>query len=64
MMTRKDYVETASILADSRETLLSLGVLGEIVFERLVDDFVEMFEADNERFIVDKFVDACWEDNE
>ena len=63
MMTRKDYVETASILADSRDSLLSLGVDGEIIFENLVGDFIEMFQADNERFIVSKFAKACWGEN-
>jgi hypothetical protein len=61
MMTRKDYVETASILAESRDALLSLGADGEIIFENLVSDFIEMFQADNDRFIVSKFADACWE---
>lgn len=59
-MTRKDYVETANILADSRDALLSLGIDGELIFENLVGDFIEMFQADNDRFIVDKFADACW----
>lgn len=61
MMTRKDYVETAKILADSRESLLSLGLEGEQIFENLVSDFISMFQDDNERFIVSKFADACWE---
>ena len=63
MMTRKDYVETANILAESRDALLSLGVDGEIIFENLVSDFIEMFQNDNERFIVSKFADACWGGN-
>ncbi len=61
MMTRKDYVYTASILADSREGLLSLGHEGEVVFETLVVDFAEMFKNDNDRFLSGKFFDACWE---
>lgn len=64
MMTRKDYVETASILADSRETLLALGENGYEIFEDLVGDFIEMFQADNDRFIVSKFAKACWGENE
>lgn len=60
MMTRKDYVETARILADSRDSLLSLGLEGEQIFENLVSDFITMFQDDNERFIVSKFADACW----
>lgn len=63
MMTRKDYVETANILANSRDGLLSLGIDGEIIFENLVGDFIEMFQADNDRFIVSKFADACWGEN-
>ena len=63
MMTRKDYVETANILADSRESLLALGLEGEQIFENLVSDFIEMFQNDNERFIVSKFADACWGGN-
>jgi hypothetical protein len=63
MMTRKDYVETANILADNRDALLSFGVDGEAIFENLVSDFIEMFQNDNERFIVSKFADACWGGN-
>ena len=63
MMTRKDYVETASILAGIRDVLTSLGVAGEQIFSDLVRDFAEMFEDDNERFIRSKFIDACWERN-
>lgn len=63
MMTRKDYVETANILAESRDALLSLGIDGEIIFENLVGDFIEMFQNDNERFIVSKFAKACWGEN-
>jgi hypothetical protein len=63
MMTRKDYVATAEILAESREGLLSMGLDGERIFESLVSDFISMFQEDNERFIVSKFADACWEGN-
>ena len=62
-MTRKDYIETASILAESRESLLSLGLEGEQIFENLVSDFISMFQNDNERFLVSKFADACWGGN-
>lgn len=61
MMTRKDYVETANILADSRDALLSLGVEGEQIFSDLADNFAEMFKNDNDRFLSGKFFDACWE---
>ena len=53
MMTRKDYVETANILA---------GYSGEIhpqVFEDLVEGFAQYFQADNERFDKARFEKAC-----
>jgi hypothetical protein len=61
MMTRKDYVSTAEILADIRDGLESLGVEGEQIFSDLVNDFAEMFKDDNDRFLSGKFFDACWE---
>jgi hypothetical protein len=63
MMTRKDYVSTANILAGVRESLLSLGAEGEDIFSNLVADFAEMFEEDNERFQSERFDNACWEEN-
>lgn len=60
MMTRKDYVATANILAGVRESILSLGAEGENVFGLLVADFAEMFENDNERFDSVRFDNACW----
>jgi hypothetical protein len=64
MMTRKDYVETARILAGVRESILSLGAEGEDIFANLVADFAEMFENDNERFQGERFDNACWEESE
>jgi len=49
MMTRKDYVATAEIL-NSYGTEMKIEVL-----EDLVQDFIEMFSADNERFDSDRF---------
>ena len=63
MMTRKDYVETANILASIRDGLISLGKEGEDIFSNLVADFAEMFENDNERFQAERFDNACWGDN-
>jgi len=60
MMTRKDYVATSNILANARESLLSLGEEGSNIFLNLVADFVEMFEEDNERFQAERFDNACW----
>lgn len=53
MMTRKDYVATAEILN-------SYGADMRIeVFEDLVNDFSEMFYADNEKFDSDRFWEEC-----
>jgi len=54
MMTRKDYVATAEIL-NSYATEMKLEVL-----EDLVNDFIEMFAADNERFDSDRFWEECF----
>ena len=61
MMTRKDYVSTAEILAENRDALESLGLEGEQIFSDLVNNFAEMFADDNDRFLSGKFFDACWE---
>jgi hypothetical protein len=61
MMTRKDYVETADILAGVRPALESLGLAGEQIFSDLANDFAEMFANDNDRFQSGRFFDACWE---
>lgn len=53
MMTRKDYVKTANILK---------GFSDEIhpeVFQDLVEEFAEYFQADNENFKKDIFENAC-----
>jgi hypothetical protein len=54
MMTRKDYVATAEIL-NSYGTEIRTDVL-----EDLVQDFIEMFSADNERFDSDRFWEECF----
>jgi len=54
MMTRKDYVSTAEII-NSYASEIKLEVL-----EDLVNDFIEMFAADNERFDSDRFWDECF----
>lgn len=56
MMTRKDYVATAEILNSY------VHDLSAPIFDCLVEDFAAMFAEDNERFLIDKFVDACWGD--
>ena len=53
MMTRKDYVETASILNKFINKIDSLD------FQDLVFEFSEWFASDNPRFDEDKFYSAC-----
>ena len=54
MMTRKDYVAVAEILADFKD-----GINNQIVFEDLVDEFADFFSSDNPNFKLDKFREAC-----
>ena len=54
MMTRKDYVSTAEILKGH------LQDIDDTTFDSLVESFAVMFREDNDRFITEKFVDACW----
>ena len=49
MMTRKDYVSTAEILAYVSDKT------HPAVFSKMVNDFAEMFAKDNPRFDVTKF---------
>lgn len=63
MMTRKDYVSTASILnnylkrnnSESHPQLVA-------EFDELVNDFISFFENDNARFDSEKFWEACFND--
>jgi len=57
MMTRKDYVATAQILNEFRDLIID-----EIIFADLVDEFSAMFEVDNERFLHETFVNACYKE--
>lgn len=59
MMTRKDYVSTAEILADYRRTFYGSGLTATVAFDEMVEDFAQMFADDNERFMRSKFIDAC-----
>jgi hypothetical protein len=56
-MTRKDYVATAEIIKSYNLQL------PEIVLEKMVNDFAEMFKQDNERFDSNRFRVACMEVN-
>jgi len=63
MMTRKDYIATASILnnylkrnnSESHPQLVA-------EFDELVEDFISWFEKDNSNFNSEKFWDACFGD--
>jgi hypothetical protein len=53
MMTRKDYIKTANILA---------GFVDEVpqtTYEDLVQEFAEWFKSDNENFDYARFEKAC-----
>ena len=58
MMTRKDYVAVAEILSDFRE-----GIQNQILFDEMVDEFADFFSDDNPNFKLDKFREACNEQN-
>ena len=59
MMTRKDYVSTATILNGFKDLIGD-----QLLFEDLVDEFSLMFESDNERFDHVKFFNACHKESE
>jgi len=58
MMTRKDYVATATILNGFKDLIGD-----QLLFEDLVDEFSLMFESDNEKFDHVKFFNACHKEN-
>ena len=53
MMTRKDYIQVSNILK-----AFSNEIYPE-VFEDLVNEFAEFFQADNDRFDKARFEKAC-----
>jgi tetraacyldisaccharide-1-P 4'-kinase len=56
MMTRKDYVKVADILAGYHQAMID-----NFWWEDLVNDFALMFAEDNPNFQKDRFVKACEE---
>lgn len=52
-MTRKDYVVIADVLSPYKD------LMDEFTFQDLVDDFADMFTADNPNFKYEKFTHAC-----
>jgi len=59
MMTRKDYIATSNTL--NRFYKDSVSTQQEESFDAMVHDFADIFEADNDRFMRGRFVDACYE---
>ena len=57
MMTRKDYVATAEIIKSYNLQL------PEMLLEKIVNDFAEMFKSDNPRFDEGRFKVAAMEVN-
>ena len=59
-MTKKDYIKIAKIVKDNtmRDTY-------PIVNKKiLIDELCEMFKQDNSLFSRDRFIDACYDDDE
>ena len=54
MMTRKDYVAVSELL-----NVYALKI-DENTFDTLIHDFAGLMAKDNERFIPDRFISACW----
>jgi hypothetical protein len=53
MMTRKDYIKTANILAGF------VDEIPQITYEDLIEEFAEWFKSDNENFDFARFEKAC-----
>ncbi len=58
MMTRKDYISISEVL---HTYALKID---EQTFDLLIHDFAGLMIQDNERFIPDRFISACWNGNE
>ena len=54
MITIKDYVAIAEILSSFKDLIAD-----EFTYQDLVDEFGDMFSADNPNFKYDKFREAC-----
>jgi hypothetical protein len=58
MMSRKNYIAVAKILASHRVVLMS-PTTSPMDFEFLVNDFCTYFKLDNPNFSHDRFREAC-----
>ena len=54
MMTRKDYVNVSDILRAYQDEI------PQTIFEDLIMDFADFFQADNDNFSLEKFEYACY----
>ena len=54
MMTRKDYVKVSDILRSYQDEVT------QTVFEDLIMDFADFFQADNDNFSPLTFENACY----
>lgn len=55
MMTRRDYVAVSDILSEYAPLFEQ-----HELFDQMVDDFADYMAEDNERFLREKFVEACY----
>lgn len=53
MMTRKDYIAVSDIIADYKDEM------SEQAHYDMAQDFADYMEEDNDRFLRNKFLDAC-----
>ena len=65
-MTKKDYVKIAKIVKDnSKIVVFDNGTNANIVNKKiLIDELCDMFKEDNSLFSRDRFIDACYDDDE
>ena len=63
MMSRKHYVIVAGIIKDStiKANVHMLPTLNKI---NLITDLATMFKQDNNNFDADRFISACYDDDE
>lgn len=57
MMTRKDYVSTAEIL---NNLYLDSPISSQEILDEAITAFADMFQADNDRFLRQRFIDECY----
>jgi hypothetical protein len=53
-MTRKTYISVSDILRSYQDEI------PQTIFEDLIMDFADLFEADNDNFSLERFENACY----